>query len=82
MITIKKDSLLSLPTIKDVHFISIDKVSESLMVLENAHYSLKVITDRMQQLTIQEIQPFMKMIQTELSFIEEEIKLLSISSQK
>jgi hypothetical protein len=44
--------------------------------LEHAHYSLKVITNRIQQLSIIEMQPFMNLIEEELFLIEEEIKFL------
>ena len=45
-------------------------------MLEHAHYSLKVITNRIQQLSIIEMQPFMNLIEEELFLIEEEIKFL------
>ena len=57
-------------------FIAINKINDSLLMLEHAHYSLKVITNRIQQLSIIEMQPFMNLIEEELFLIEEEIKFL------
>ena len=61
---------------KTTDFIALNKINDSLLMLEHAHYSLKVITNRIQQLSIIEMQPFMNLIEEELFLIEEEIKFL------